>query len=158
MLQHKDISKLSEINTFFISSEKAIETILRFTRSLTFSDKRYGFSQSCNLIYSNYCKILLVLLFPIFDIKSSADYSNSGLYRFFSCGKDVFYRLINDASINWRGLAYSLNLQILRKVERQSETNSNPSCLIIDDTDLPKTGRCIELIGRIYSHVIPFIF
>jgi len=31
--------------------------------------------------------------------------------------------------------------------------NTNPRCLIVDDTDLPKTGRQIELIGKIFSHV-----
>jgi len=45
-------------------------------------------------------------------------------------------------------------MQLIRKVENNSElNNSNPRCLIIDDTDLPKTGRQIELIGEIYSHV-----
>ena len=38
--------------------------------------------------------------------------------------------------------------------EQQSEQqNEIPRCLIIDDTDLHKTGRYIELIGRVFSHV-----
>jgi hypothetical protein len=31
--------------------------------------------------------------------------------------------------------------------------NNEPRCLIVDDTDLHKTGRHIELIGRIFNHV-----
>ena len=61
---------------------------------------------------------------------------------------------MSDSLIDWRNLAYSLNMQLIRKVQKNSDlNNSNPRCLIIDDTDLPKTGRHIELIGKIYSHV-----
>ena len=123
-------------------------------RSLTFSDKKHGFPQVCNLKYNTYSKLVLLLLFPIFEIKTSWHYSDSPLYRILSCGKDVFYRLVNDARIDWRGFAYSLNMQLIRKVRKSSDTcDSSSRCLIIDDTDLPKTGRCMELIGRIYSHV-----
>ncbi len=154
MLQHKDTIILSEINSFFTSSEKAMETIFGFIRSLTFSDTRYGFPQANNLKYSNHSKFVLLLLFPFFEIKTSWHYAESALYRFLSCGKDIFYRLMNDASIDWRNLAYSLNTQLIRKVENSSEWDtSSPRCLIVDDTNLPKAGRRIELIGKIFSHV-----
>ncbi|MDA3880907.1 MAG: transposase [Prolixibacteraceae bacterium] len=154
MLQHKDTVLFSEINSFFTSSEKAMETIFSFIRSLTFSDKRFGFSQANNLKYSNQSKLALLLLFPFFEIKTSWHFEDSGLYRFLSCGKDIFYRLMNDSSIDWRNLAYSLNMQLIRKIQNNSEIgNSVPRCLIVDDTDLQKTGRKIELIGKIFSHV-----
>ena len=154
MLRHKDTIILSEINSFFTSSEKAMETIFSFIRSLTFSDKKLGFSRANNLKFSNHNKLVLLLLFPFFEIKSSWHYADSALYRFLSCGKDVFYRLLNDSLIDWRNLSYSLNMQLIRKVQNNSElSNSNPRCLIIDDTDLPKTGRKMELIGKIFSHV-----
>jgi hypothetical protein len=154
MLQHKDRIILSEIKDFFTSSEKAMETIFSFISSLTFSDKRYGFSQACNLKYTNHTKFALLMLFPFFEVKTSWHYADSTLYRFLSCGKDVFYRLMNDAGIDWRNLAYSITMQLIRKAQNKSESSSDtPRCLIVDDTDLPKTGRFIELIGRIYSHV-----
>ena len=154
MLRHKDTIILSEINDFFTSSEKAMETIFGFIRSLTFSDKKFGFSRADNLKFSNHNKLVLLLLFPFFEIKSSWDYANSALCRFLSCGKDIFYRLMNDSSIDWRNLSYSITKQLIRKVQKNSElSDSNPRCLIIDDTDLPKTGRKIELIGKIFSHV-----
>ena len=69
MLRHKDTVILSEIKDFFTTSEKAIETILSFMSSLTFSDKQFGFTQAINLRYNNYNKFVLLLLFPFFDIK-----------------------------------------------------------------------------------------
>jgi hypothetical protein len=154
MLRHKDTIILSEINSFFTSSEKAMETIFSFMRSLTFSDKKFGFSGANNLKFDNYSKLMLLLLFPFFEIKSSWHYADSALFRFVSCGKDVFYRTLNDSSIDWRNLLYSLTMQLIRKVQKKSELNDLcPRCLIIDDTDLPKTGRQIELVGKIFSHV-----
>jgi hypothetical protein len=48
---HNDKIILSEIKHFFTSSEKAMETIFGFVSSLTFSDKKYSFSEACNLKY-----------------------------------------------------------------------------------------------------------
>jgi len=154
MLRHKDTIIPSEISSFFTSSEKAMETIFSLIRSLTFSDKSLGFPQASNLRYSNHSKFALLLLFPFFEIKTSWHYADSALYRFLSCGKDIFYRLMNDASMDWRNLAYNLNMRFIRKVQNNSDLDaSRPRCLIIDDTDLPKTGRRIEPIGKIFSHV-----
>jgi len=154
MLRHKDTIILSEINSFFTSSEKAMETIFSFMRSLTFSDKKLGFSLANNLKYGNYSKLMLLLLFPFFEIKSSWHYAESALFRFVSCGKDVFYRMLNDSSIDWRSVLYSFTMQLIRKVQNKSESDDScPRCLIVDDTDLPKTGWRIELVGKIFSHV-----
>lgn len=47
----------------------------------------------------------------------------------------------------------------MRLIERKSvpQTDEEKKAirrLIVDDTDLPKASRRVELIGRIYSHVI----
>lgn len=46
-------------------------------------------------------------------------------------------------------------MQLIGKiaVRTDSTTSKDPVCLIVDDSDLPKTGRRIEQIGRIFSHV-----
>ncbi len=156
MLRHKDTVILSEIKDFFTTSEKAIDTILSFMSSLTFSDKQVGFAQAVNLRYNNYSKFVLLLLFPFFDIQDASHYCESALFKYISCGKDIFYRFINNFMIDWRKFAYSLSMQLIRKVEKQQSTTaieSAPRCIIVDDTDLSKTGRHFELIGKIYSHV-----
>ena len=155
MLRHKDTVILSEIKDFFTTSEKAIETILSFMSSLTFSDKQLGLTPTSNLHYNNYSKFVLLLLFPFFDIKDASHYIDSALFKYISCGKDIFYRFINNSMIDWRKFAYSLNMQLLRNVEKQSttDTQSTLRCIIVDDTDLVKTSNHFELIGKIYSHV-----
>jgi hypothetical protein len=57
--------------------------------------------------------------------------------------------------IDWRKISYTIFFKILKKVELNSSLNQEHKtrCLIIDDTDLPKTGMKTELIGRVFSHV-----
>lgn len=154
MLQYKDTTILSELNTFFCSREKAIHTIFSLTQSLNFSKTRSFLGDKDNTIYKNVDKLIILLLFPLYEIKSGYDYKNSALYSFISCGKDVFYRLINNPFIDWRKLNYSFTKKLIKQTASKSDTNNNPTCLIVDDTDIPKTGKCIELIGKVYNHVI----
>lgn len=46
-------------------------------------------------------------------------------------------------------------MQLAGKTTDKNKENSGelPSCLIVDDTDLPKTGRRKELTGKVFSHV-----
>lgn len=155
MLQNKSTTIVSEVKDFFTSSEKAINAILTILSSLTISEKQFGIESKSNNAYKNINKLLLVVLFPFFDINDSWHYGRSSLFPILKCGKDVFYRLMNDCSIPWRKVSYKLSMQLIGKsLKNGDESNSPiPRCLIIDDTDLPKTGRRIELIGKVFSHV-----
>jgi len=66
----------------------------------------------------------------------------------------MFYRFMNDGNVKWRKLLYAMNLQLIKKISGSTTVHHDkPVCLIIDDTDAPKTGMTTELIGRIWSHV-----
>ena len=157
MLPHKDTTILSEINDFFTSSEKAIHRLLSIVSSLKLSKPKFFIKESANNSYTTTDKLLLLILFPLFKINNVYEYESSPLYRILSCGKDVFYRLLNNEHLNWRYLNYFVIKKLLKQLATKSESmvvsNNPPRCLIVDDTDLPKTGRFIELIGKIYSHV-----
>lgn len=154
MLRHKDTTIVSEIKDFFTSSQKAVSVILDILSSLKFSDKHFGFPTACNLQFSSKLKLMLLILFPFFQVNDPAAYATSVVYKVIACGKDVFYRLLSNCSINWRQFGYSISKQLIKKSEqRDDEPSGNPRCLIIDDTDFPKTGKCFELIGKVFSHV-----
>jgi hypothetical protein len=154
MLQHKDTTNISELNSFFTSSEKVCETVLWIIRSLKLSGKRFEFPESDRSIYGSGTVLTFLLLFPLFQLSNVRAFSQSVLAKLFGGGKDVFYRLKNNEKISWRSFHYRVTLQLIRLVtSRSSEEPNGLKCLIADDTDLPKTGRRIELIGRIWSHV-----
>lgn len=154
MLPSKDTRIISEIKDFFTTSEKAVETIIQIASSLTIRKNLFQTQDKNNTCYSNTTKLLLLLFFPFFEVKDSWHYSSSVLYKFVGCGKDVFYRMLNDCYLAWRNIHYRLTLQLIKKTAERSDSGQpGCRCLIVDDTDLPKTGRRIELIGRVFSHV-----
>ena len=113
-----------------------------------------GTEKNKNCKFTNVQVLNLLVLFPFFVVRNAYRYSGSSLSRLFSCEKDMFYRFMNDGNIKWRKLLYAMNLQLLRKISRSTETgHDKPVCLIVDDTDAPKSGRKSELIGKVFSHI-----
>jgi len=113
-----------------------------------------GTEKKENCKFTNVQVLNLLMLFPFFVVRNAYQYSGTSLSRLFSCEKDMFYRFMNDGNVKWRKLLYAMNLQLLRKISRSTETpHDKPVCLIIDDTDAPKSGMKSELIGKIFSHI-----
>ena len=48
---------------------------------------------------------------------------------------------------------YHIVSQLWTKVIIRSDYKSDDTCLMVDDTDFPKTGRRMENIGRVHSHL-----
>ena len=44
-------------------------------------------------------------------------------------------------------------IQLWTRIEVRSDHKDRTTCLIVDDTDFPKTGRRMERIGRVHSHL-----
>jgi hypothetical protein len=40
-----------------------------------------------------------------------------------------------------------------KNIEEKGDPDSGPKCFVIDDTDLNKTGKTFEFIGRIFNHI-----
>ena len=67
--------------------------------------------------------------------------------------KDVYYRLKNDPRIDWRVIIYMIvNRFLFIAKTNQEEPSDKPSCFIADDTVLPKRGKTIEGIGKVFDH------
>ena len=64
----------------------------------------------------------------------------------------MFYEFLNDGRTNWRKLMYHIVSQLWQKVIIRSDHKSADTCLMVDDTDFPKTGRRMENIERAHSH------
>jgi hypothetical protein len=124
-------------------------------RSLKISDRQFRSVDKINSQHIGVQKFILLILFPLFEIKDISHYSQSAIYQIYKCGKDTFYRFLNNPLFDWRKFAYQINKRLIKRVENNSYNADNEpiKCLIADDTDLPKRGRRFELLSRIYSHV-----
>ena len=89
---------------------------------------------------------MTVLNFTVHQYTSRSDGNATGK-------KDTYYRLKNDSGIDWRMIVYLLVNRFLFIVRNNQETPSDkPTCLIADDTVLPKRGKGIEGIGKVFDH------
>lgn len=106
--------------------------------------KRKGFSVSVLL--------LTLILLRLRGESINRMFANS--FRFLPKVDDnTLYRILNNAMIDWRRILLGFAKQFKRQVESKGDPHEGFSCFIVDDTDLPKTGKTFEFISRIFNHV-----
>lgn len=86
-------------------------------------------------------------------VENPHQYTNSIWSKYLENGKDVFYRFCSNPLLNWRNILVKSSSKLIESDILDNE-NLNTSCFILDDTDLGKSGRKIEFVGYIWSHVV----
>ena len=154
MLQSKDIDKIAELKNGFSPRWLEPDFILSSLKSFSFSAvckclnplKQRGYSFES--IFS--CLISL----PFLGLQTVHSFTGSVMAAHIEARKDVFYRLKNNPGIYWRMILWMFGLKFIKLVAAQGENNiSAPKCVIFDDSDLPKTGKFIEKVSRMWDHV-----
>lgn len=106
-----------------------------------------------NCVYRLLAVFQCLLLFPCFGIKNTYRNQTYGtLEPLIKARKDVFYRFMENPSVDWRKALWYVSVQLWNRIHLRSDHKTEDVCLILDDTDLQKTGRTIEKIGRVHSH------
>ncbi|TSA32978.1 MAG: hypothetical protein D4R64_15090 [Porphyromonadaceae bacterium] len=94
---------------------------------------------------------LALLLSPVADTGQPKNNQTAHwIKQTLSAEKDVLYRFINDSRLRWRSIVYGINCKLINCIDIKNLSNA---CLILDDTDLKKTGVAMELVSRVWSHV-----
>ena len=60
---------------------------------------------------------------------------------------------MENPDINWRKALRHISVQLWNRIHHRTDHKADEVCLILDDTDHEKTGRTIEKIGRVHSHL-----
>ena len=65
------------------------------------------------------------------------------LQSLFGCRKDMFYRVLSNDRIDWRRILRHVNKKLAVNIAVRSDAKDtgHTTCMIVDDTDMPKTGR-----------------
>jgi len=154
MLQSKDINKIAELKNGFTPRWLEPDFILSSLKSFSFSAvckclaplKQKGYS------FESIFSILISL--PFLGLPTVHSFTGSVLAGHIQARKDVFYRLKNNTGICWRVILWMFGLKFIKLVTSQGDNSADaPRCLVLDDSDLPKTGRHIEKVSRIWDHV-----
>lgn len=156
MPMYKVTKFLSEISTFFKKSDSdhAMFAIMNVIKGIRMNERRlFGRKSRSGSKYSLLQVFQLLLVCPCFMIRNPFSIYGSPLGGKLGFRKDVFYEFLNDGRTDWRELMYHIVSQLWTKVIVRSDHKSEDTCLMIDDTDFPKTGRRMENIGRVHSHL-----
>lgn len=148
MLQDKDINKISELKTSFTNSWVEEDFIFRILKVFSFSglNKKLSFFKSRGYSFEWVMSILISM--PFMGI--STVHKLSGLVQ---AKKDVFYRLKNNPSINWRFILWLFAGKFKQITSAEDKGDDRVRCLIFDDTTLEKTGKFIEKASYVWDHV-----
>lgn len=155
MLQSKDINKISELKNGF--SPRWLEPDFIFS-----SLKCFSFSGLCKCLnplkqrgYSFESIFSCLICLPFLGLQTVHSFTGSVLAKHIEARKDAFYRLKNNRGICWRMILWLFGLKFIRLVDLKGTKDPEAvRCLVFDDSTLPKTGRYIEKVSRIWDHVL----
>ena len=154
MLQNKGINKISELKNGFTPKWLEPDFILS-------SLKCFSFSALCKCLntlkqrgYSFESLFSCLICLPFLGLKTVHSFTGSILSSHIEAHKDAFYRLKNNPEICWRKILWLFSSKFIKLTDENGLKDKNAvRCLIFDDSTLPKTGRYIEKISRVWDHV-----
>lgn len=149
MLRNKNTKLLSEIADFFTSDQKAIRKILELYRTMGISSFHIGVNDKPQRVYRRMDILLTLLLSPLANTNGSTG-TLDWFRKTMDAEEDVIYRFMNDCRLRWRSIIDGINCKLIGCMNVSKPLDA---CLILDDTDLKKTGFKMELVSRIWSHV-----
>jgi hypothetical protein len=154
MLLHKDNISISEIKTRFNAQTYLSESFLDWLSFFKFKSvysplealKTKGF------LIAELLSVLIIL--PFINKESVHALLKSGLKDLSPSAKDSYYRLKNMDTIGWEKLLGKFVKRFLYLVEKNiTPVKSDSRYLILDDTLLPKRGKAMEGVSRLWNHV-----
>jgi len=155
MLQNKGINKISELKNGFTPRWLEPDFILSSLKCFSFSAlcrclnplKQRGYS--FEMIFSS------LICLPFLGLKTVHSFTGSMLSNHIEARKDTFYRLKNNPGTCWRKILWLFSVKFIKLADENGSRDSNAvRCLIFDDSTLPKSGRYIEKISRVWDHVL----
>ena len=161
MQRNKVIKKLQETLKYSADSNILLKTFLSVIKEyrLTGINTVLNKGKAKGVAGENIFKTLFIFLF--IDLKNVSQLMASGFASDLTHEKDVFYEFMKNEHIDWRKILTSFSKQFIKISQKKGDpptqkgdcpTKSTPKCIIVDDTLLPKTGKTIEFIGKVFDH------
>ncbi|MDR3339468.1 MAG: transposase [Candidatus Symbiothrix sp.] len=144
------ISNLSEIAPLISTKENLDEGVLGFIGQFKLGRllKPYADFKKQGV---GFISILTALILSRFGGMSVSAMQKTGI---FGMDENTIYRMMNTPLINWKSIIFSFAKQFVRYTKEKGEEDPEQiKCFVLDDTEIPKTGKTTEGISKIYSHV-----
>ena len=156
MLQAQDTHSLSELKSDFIAKGLKADFILGTVKCFRLSAANRCLEGIKIKGYQLSSLFTCLLTLPFLGKKSVHHFMQDPIESLTTARKDCFYRMKNSSHIHWRNILYTFARQFLNittEANQATHSEQGPKCLIFDDSTLPKCGRRIELISRVWDHV-----
>lgn len=147
----QDKKTLEEITSLFTETTKASRLIIDKVSCISLPKVH----EDIRTVHPRGGLIKLLILLKLMAIPNIHNLKILDIDKLFCFGKDVLYKLKNSSLVNWRKLLLHQSRRCMDgiKVDLNITDPWKRPCFIADDSDIPKTGKFIELIGRVFSHV-----
>ena len=152
MSQCKNRNFFSEIGTFFQKdSDNAIQAVINAMKAMKLTDHSLGLETKHNASTKTSEKLQILLVLAFLGCKHVSDSAKESVSRWISTGYNTLYRMMRECMIDWRRVMGSLAVRAIRYIDTNCGRSGERSrCLVVDDTDIAKSGMKIEKIGKIY--------
>lgn len=147
----EDTKKIEITSGYFSASGKLISVLISFIRGNKFG----AIDSDIRAVYSRKDALTMLIYSKFIACRSVRHLVLTDFSRIFQCGKDVLYSIKNNFKTNWRSALWNQSMDCISNlgdIDMRSNVAHQIPCLICDDTDIPKRGRFIEMIGKIFSH------
>ena len=153
-MQHsKYINNISEIAEYSKENSILLSTCSRIFQTFNL----WGINRMLNSVkergISSVTLFQTLLVFPFLNIDNVYNLFLSGIEKEVVGSKNAYYRFLQNEWVPWRKILYAFARQfLLRNHERSQSNDGETQCLIVDDSTLPKAGKKIEQMGKVYDH------
>jgi hypothetical protein len=147
-----NIQELGELAQVLCNNEKTTEGVLSFFERFKISGLIKPFELAKSKGFRLKGLIVTLCLYRLHGLSIWAMQKTK--CSFLSMADDnTFYRLLNNPRIDWRKLLMGFAKEFINIVSEKGDNQGSMKCFVIDDTDIEKTGKTFEFIGRIFNHV-----
>lgn len=154
MLRHKDTLSISEIKTRFNAPTYLSESFLDWLSFFKFKSVYSPLDVLKTKGYPISSLLSMMIILPFIKQGSVHALLRSGMKDLSPSAKDSYYRLKNMETIAWEKLLGKFVTRFLFLVAKKTKPVKNGiQYLILDDTLLPKCGKVMEGVGRLWDHV-----
>lgn len=143
---------LNELEQVLCNNEKTDEGVLAFHSQFKMARLLKPFEGIKSKGYSISKLIFALCIYRLRGLSIWA-MQRAGNKSLFSGDENSFYRLMNNSHMNWRKLLMGFAKQFKAITDTNGDQTTNVKCFVLDDTDLVKTGKTIEFIGKVFNHV-----
>jgi len=146
------IAHLSELESVLCDNEKTDKGVLHFFTTFKIARFLTAFGSFKSKGFDVSVLLLSLLVFRLRG-ESIGRMQKSGKNFLEKIDDNTFYRLMNNQWMDWRKLLIGFAKQFAAHVKAKGDLAPKTTCFVLDDTDIEKTGKTIEFVGRIFNHV-----